>query len=114
MKKERQFQEVLQIVIIWVNYCNNSNIIEVDEEEIDLSEESVIKILNKADTIIRKANILDSEYINRFDNVNSYTKRPKLAVKRINEYLKQIEIEQEKVVTVEDKNHLTYTSNFSG
>ena len=32
--------------------CNNSNIIEVDEEEIGLSEESVIKILNKADTII--------------------------------------------------------------
>ena len=61
------------------------------EPEMDVNEENVIKVLNKADLIIRNSNILDTEYRQKFNEKQEFTDRPDLAMERVDKYLENIE-----------------------
>ena len=61
-----------------------------NKEHLEMDEKNVIAILNKADEIIRNANILESVYLDKFNKKNEYIKQPNLAIQRIDEYLIQI------------------------
>ena len=61
------------------------------EPEMDVNEENVIKVLNKADLIIRNSNILDTEYRQKFNEKHEFTDKPDLAIERVDNYLENIE-----------------------
>jgi hypothetical protein len=59
-------------------------------DELDMNEQNIIRVLNRADSIIRNANILESEYLNKFNDINNYIQQPDLAINRIDEFLNQV------------------------